>query len=93
MTKEPTTVEKMRGLPWGIAFDTANSVYCQLTILGSLFVLYLNELGLNKTQIGALLSLFPFTALLALHTMHVGFSQRQGNIFARAFSIGGVDSD
>jgi HEAT repeat protein/Na+/melibiose symporter-like transporter len=66
MSKEPTTVEKMRGLPWGIAFDTANSVYCQLTILGSLFVLYLNELGLNKTQIGALLSLFPFTALLAL---------------------------
>jgi HEAT repeat protein/Na+/melibiose symporter-like transporter len=66
MTKEPTTVEKMRGLPWGIAFSTANSVYCQLTILGSLFVLYLNELGLNKTQIGALLSLFPFTALLAL---------------------------
>jgi MFS family permease len=66
MAKEPTTVEKMRGLPWGIAFDTANSVYCQLTILGSLFVLYLNELGLNKTQIGALLSLFPFTALLAL---------------------------
>jgi HEAT repeat protein/MFS-type transporter involved in bile tolerance (Atg22 family) len=66
MTKEPTTVEKMRGLPWGIAFSTANSVYCQLTLLGSLFVLYLNELGLNKTQIGALLSLFPFTALLAL---------------------------
>jgi MFS family permease len=66
MTKEPTTVEKMRGLPWGIAFSTANSVYCQLTILGSLFVLYLNELRLNKTQIGALLSLFPFTALLAL---------------------------
>jgi Na+/melibiose symporter-like transporter len=66
MGKEPTTVEKMRGLPWGIAFDTTNSVYCQLTVLGSLFVLYLNELGLNKTQIGALLSLFPFTALLAL---------------------------
>jgi hypothetical protein len=31
--------------------------------------------------------------ILALHTMHVGFSQRQGSIFARAFSIGGVDSD
>jgi HEAT repeat protein/Na+/melibiose symporter-like transporter len=66
MTKEPTTAEKMRALPWGIAFDTANSVYCQLTVLGSLFVLYLNELGLSKTQIGALLSLFPFAALLAL---------------------------
>ncbi|MEJ2151259.1 MAG: HEAT repeat domain-containing protein, partial [Chloroflexota bacterium] len=31
--------------------------------------------------------------ILALHTMHVGFSQRQMSIFARAFSIGGVDSD
>jgi HEAT repeat protein len=31
--------------------------------------------------------------ILALHTMHAGFSQRHGNIFARAFSIGGVDSD
>jgi hypothetical protein len=31
--------------------------------------------------------------ILALHTMHVGFSQRQGNIFARAFSIGGLDSN
>jgi hypothetical protein len=31
--------------------------------------------------------------ILALHAMHEGFSQRQGSIFARAFSIGGVDSD
>jgi HEAT repeat protein/MFS family permease len=66
MSREPTNVEKMRGLPWGIAFSAANSAYCQLTILGSLFVLYLSELGLTKTQIGSLLSLFPFTALLAL---------------------------
>jgi hypothetical protein len=31
--------------------------------------------------------------ILALHTMRVGFSQRQGSIFARAFSIGGLDSN
>jgi hypothetical protein len=31
--------------------------------------------------------------ILALHTMHVGFSQRQVGILARAFSIGGLDSN
>jgi hypothetical protein len=31
--------------------------------------------------------------ILALHSMHVGFSQRHTSLFARAFSIGGVDSD
>jgi HEAT repeat protein len=31
--------------------------------------------------------------ILALHTMHVGFFQRHASIFARAFSIGGMDSD
>jgi HEAT repeat protein len=30
-------------------------------------------------------------AILALHTMQIGFSQRQIGILARAFSIGGVD--
>jgi HEAT repeat protein len=29
--------------------------------------------------------------ILALYTMHVGFSQRPANLFARAFSIGGLD--
>jgi hypothetical protein len=32
-------------------------------------------------------------AILALHTMQVGFSQRQIGILARALSIGGLDSN
>ena len=66
MSKEPTNVQKIRGLPWDIAFGAANSVFCQLTFFGSVFVLFLSELGLSKTQIGSLLSLFPFSALIAL---------------------------
>jgi HEAT repeat protein/Na+/melibiose symporter-like transporter len=64
--KEPTTVEKLRGLPWSIAGDTANTIFAQLVFFGSVFVLFLDELGLNKTQIGTLLSLIPFCGLLAL---------------------------
>lgn len=63
---EPTNVEKLRGLPWSIAGDTGNTVFAQLIFFGSVFVLFLDELGLNKTQIGSLLSLIPFCGLLAL---------------------------
>ena len=63
---EPTNVEKLRGLPWGISFDLTNAFFVQFTFFGSVFVLFLNDLGLNKTQIGFLLSLFPFLGLIAL---------------------------
>ncbi|RIK44693.1 MAG: hypothetical protein DCC55_01640 [Chloroflexi bacterium] len=64
--KAPTTVEKLRGLPWSIAGDTGNTIFAQLVFFGSVFVLFLDELGLNKTQIGSLLSLIPFCGLIAL---------------------------
>lgn len=64
--KETTTVEKLRGLPWSIAGDTGNTIFAQLVFFGSVFVLFLDELGLNKTQIGSLLSLIPFCGLIAL---------------------------
>ncbi|MCS6844119.1 MAG: MFS transporter [Caldilineales bacterium] len=66
MTTEPTTVEKLRGLPWSIASNAVLAVFLQLTFFGSLFVLFLNELGLSKGQIGVILSLLPFTGLLAI---------------------------
>jgi len=62
----PTTAEKFRGLPWDLAFSAANSVFVQFTFFGSVFVLFLSELGLSKSQIGTLLSLLPFSGLLAL---------------------------
>jgi MFS family permease len=62
----PTTVEKLRGLPWGVAWSMSNSVFAQYTFFGSIFVLFLDELGLDKGQIGSLLSLLPFLGIIAI---------------------------
>ena len=66
MVDEPTTVEKLHKLPWAIAFNASLAVFVQLTFFGSVFVLFLNELGLSTSQIGFVLSLLPFAGLLAL---------------------------
>ena len=64
---EPTNAEKMRGLPWAIVGNVGNTVFNNLTVVGgAVSVLFLNELGLSKTQLGFTLSLVPFFGLLAL---------------------------
>ncbi|MFN8444829.1 MAG: MFS transporter [Caldilineaceae bacterium] len=63
---EPTNVEKLAGLPWSIAGDTSITIFAQLTFFGSVFILFLDKLGLNKTEIGSLLSLIPFAGTLAI---------------------------
>jgi MFS family permease/HEAT repeat protein len=65
-SQAPTTVEKLRGLPWGVAWSVTNSVFAQYTFFGSIFVLYLNQLGLDKAQIGGLLSVVPFLGIIAV---------------------------
>lgn len=64
--QEPTNAEKIRKLPWIIYRDAANTVFANFTFFGPVFVLFLSQLGLNNTQIGALLSLFPFLGLIAI---------------------------
>ncbi|MGH2542469.1 MAG: MFS transporter [Ardenticatenaceae bacterium] len=63
--QEPTNVEKLRGLPWSIASNAANTVFVQFTFFGSVFVLFLSALGLSKGEMGFLLSLLPFTGVIA----------------------------
>lgn len=63
---EPTNIEKLRGLRWSIAGDAANTVFVQFTFFGSVFILFLDALGLSKSEIGLLLSFFPFAGLIAL---------------------------
>lgn len=53
-------------LAWVISSYTLNSVFAMWTFAGSVFVLYLAELGLPSGQVGVVLSLFPFAGLLAL---------------------------
>jgi MFS family permease len=66
MKREPTNVQKLRALPWSVLHSATNAVFCQFTFFGSAFVLFLSQVGFSKTQIGSLLSLFPFSALIAL---------------------------
>ncbi|MCB0060875.1 MAG: MFS transporter [Caldilineaceae bacterium] len=65
MTSEPTTIEKIRGIPWSIATFAANTFFVQFTFFGSVFPLFLAELGLSKGQMGFLFSLMPFLGLIA----------------------------
>lgn len=65
MDSEPTTAEKLRRLPWSIFSDATNAVYYYLSFFGAVFVLFLSELDLSTTQIGALLALLPFAGLIA----------------------------
>jgi MFS family permease len=55
-----------RALPWQWASTGLNAVFALWTFGGSVFLLFLSELGLPKAQIGVVLSLFPFCGLLAL---------------------------
>jgi MFS family permease len=66
MSAELTNAEKIRGLRWSIAQTAANTVFSQLTFFGPAFILFLNELQLSNSQIGLLLSFFPFFGTIAL---------------------------
>jgi len=66
MTTELTNIEKKRGLSWLCVETIFSNIFCKFTVFGSVFILFLNELGLDKTKIGFLLSLFPFCGVLAL---------------------------
>ena len=73
----------MSGLRWALGFDIFNSIFVQLTYMGSVFVLFLSELGMNKTSIGFMLALLPFAGLVSL-----GVAPRVARIgFKRAFMI------
>ncbi|RME75544.1 MAG: MFS transporter [Chloroflexi bacterium] len=65
MSARVTDVEKIRRIPWLIAADSLNTGFFLLTFSGSVFVLFLNELGLDEGQIGFLLSLIPFAGIIS----------------------------
>jgi MFS family permease len=70
-SSEPTTAEKLRRLRWSIWSNALNNVFAQYTFFGSVFVLFLDALNLDKGQIGFLISLLPFAGLLSLFTSGV----------------------
>lgn len=79
MTQQITNAEKIRRLPWNIALSATNNIFATLTFFGSAFVLMLNQLGFSNSQIGFLLSLLPFTGIVALfiapHVARFGYKR------------------
>lgn len=75
----PTTMAKLRGLRWSIAANGANSIFAQFTFFGPVFVLFLAELSIGNTLIGLILSLVPFTGLVAIfiaqRVAHFGYKR------------------
>jgi MFS family permease len=57
---------KIRAIPWYLAHSSLTSIFFLWTFGGSVFLLFLNELGLPKDQIGLMLSFFPFSGMVAL---------------------------
>lgn len=86
---------KLRGLPWLLTQNALNAIFGHLTVFGPLFVLFLDELGLPKAQMGLLLSLLPFCGLLALGSASVVTRLGRRRVFlvcwtARKFVMGGL---
>ncbi|MAE68048.1 MAG: hypothetical protein CMJ18_27680 [Phycisphaeraceae bacterium] len=65
---EPSRVQKIRALPWALAGDAANMVYVTIAFAGPVFLLFLDKIDLDKTQIGLVLSIIPFCNFFALAT-------------------------
>jgi len=61
-----TEAQQRRALPWFLAHGFLNTLFAFWTFCGSLFLLFLSELGLPKGQIGVVLALFPFSGVIAL---------------------------
>lgn len=84
---EVTESEKIRALPWALSSGVLNSFFSLWTFGGSLFVLFLNELGLPKGRIGMILSLFPFCGLLALGFAPVAARLGRKRVFLASYGL------
>ncbi|MCC7191851.1 MAG: MFS transporter [Phycisphaeraceae bacterium] len=64
-----SNAERVQKLPWALAGDTANIVHFYLALSGTILLLFLDKLGLDKKQIGVVISIFPFIDILALFVL------------------------
>jgi len=79
--------DKLRAIPWSLGAGILNTLFALWTFSGSVFLLFLHELGLNTEQIGMLLSLFPFCGLLALGFAPVAARLGRKRVFLAGYGI------
>ncbi len=65
-SSHPTNAEKNRKLPWALGGWALNTVFLHLVVTGPVFLLFLDHLKLDKSQIGMLLSLLPLGGFIAI---------------------------
>ncbi len=57
--------ERIRKLPWLLGGETLSMFFVLLTFSGSVFIFFLDELGLDSAEIGFLLALVPLAGIIA----------------------------
>lgn len=78
---------EFRSLPWILAHGVLNTFFVLWTFGGSVFLLFLSELGLPKAQIGAALSMFPFCGLVALWFAPVAARAGRKQVFLWGYGL------
>jgi len=67
-----TNVEKRRKLKFALMGDASNAIYLNLATAGSVLLLFMEKIGLDKTQMGVVLAALGFGPMIAPITSQVG---------------------
>ncbi|MBN1941727.1 MAG: MFS transporter [Phycisphaerae bacterium] len=84
-----TDAQKMRHLPWLLAFQVLGAFACNLCIFGSVIALFFDALGMDKTQIGFLFALLPILGILApfISSFTARLGYKRSSIFFLGFRM------
>lgn len=82
-----SNAEKSRKLPWALVGDSFNVVYVYLAMGGPVFLLFLDHLKLDKSQIGLLLSLISFGGLIAIFAGPLASRLGVRRVFLACFAL------
>lgn len=66
MLKQITDIDKIRSLPWLVAASACNQLFWFMVVASSIVTLFYDELGLDVSRIGVVLSIIPFTQIVGL---------------------------
>ncbi len=67
-----TTIEKTHRLKFAITGDACNAIYLNLATAGSILLLFMEKIGLNRTQMGVLMATLGFGPMIAPMTAQIG---------------------
>lgn len=72
MARELTNLEKTQRLKFALVGDACNAIYLNLATAGSVLLLFMDRIGLDKAQMGVLLALLGFGPMISPVTSQLG---------------------